>query len=149
MERLSCSLLPSTTLLAEYAHVLKVGGICYTVTDVKGGSHRGSYACVFPFAETDKLRRLPRTDLHDWMMHHLQLHPLFEYIPTEELLAAKDPVLLAAMTSTEEGIKVERNKGQKWAGCFRRIEDPLEKVTEVIDKPVTVKRVVRRAAREV
>lgn len=25
-----------TTLLAEYAYVLRPGGICYTVTDVKG-----------------------------------------------------------------------------------------------------------------
>jgi hypothetical protein len=44
-------------------------------------------------------------------------------VPTEQLLEANDPVLHSAMTSTEEGIKVERNKGQKWAGCFRRKED--------------------------
>ncbi|KAJ9106418.1 hypothetical protein QFC21_001564 [Naganishia friedmannii] len=96
----------TTTLLAEYAYVLKPGGILYTVTDVK--------------------------DLHDWMMHHLYLHPSFEYIPTEQLLAADDPVLKSAMTSTEEGIKVARNKGSKWAGCFRRLEDP-------VPEPVTVR----------
>lgn len=76
------------------------------------------------------------------MMHHLNLHPLFEYIPTEQLLAADDPVLRSAMTSTEEGIKVERNKGSKWAGCFRRKEDPV--VAEVTEKPVVKRRVVRR-----
>jgi len=82
------------------------------------------------------------------MMHHLNLHPLFEYIPTEELLAAKDPVLLAAMTSTEEGMKVERNKGSKWAGCFRRIEDPSEKQVgedDLIVKPKIARKVVRRS----
>jgi tRNA (guanine-N7-)-methyltransferase len=79
------------------------------------------------------------------MMHHLHLHPLFEYIPTEDLLAANDPVLLAAMTSTEEGMKVERNKGSKWAGCFRRIEDPVEKETVIAEAPKLVKKVVRRA----
>ncbi|KAI5449307.1 tRNA (guanine-N(7)-)-methyltransferase (tRNA(m7G46)-methyltransferase) [Naganishia albida] len=106
----------TTTLLAEYAYVLAPGGILYTVTDVK--------------------------DLHDWMMHHLNLHPLFEYIPTEQLLAADDPVLRSAMTSTEEGIKVERNKGSKWAGCFRRKEDPVR--TEVGERPAVKRRVVRR-----
>jgi tRNA (guanine-N7-)-methyltransferase len=82
------------------------------------------------------------------MMHHLNLHPLFEYIPTEELLEAKDPVLLAAMTSTEEGMKVERNKGSKWAGCFRRIEDPLEKQASQVafeEKPKVPVKVIRRS----
>ncbi len=58
------------------------------------------------------------------MMLHLRRHPLFEYIPTQALLDDKDPVLHAAMTSTEEGKKVARNQGEKWAGCFRRIEPP-------------------------
>lgn len=58
------------------------------------------------------------------MAHHLHAHPLFEYIPTEEL--KDDAVLLAARTSTEEGKKVERNKGDKWVACFRRRDDPPE-----------------------
>lgn len=103
----------TTTLLAEYAYVLRPGGILYTVTDVK--------------------------DLHDWMMHHLQKHPLFEYIPTQELLDAKDPVLEASMTATEEGQKVARNKGSKYAGCFRRKEDP-EMVTFPAHCPRTIVR---------
>ncbi|KAJ9094644.1 hypothetical protein QFC19_007857 [Naganishia cerealis] len=108
----------TTTLLAEYAYVLRPGGILYTVTDVK--------------------------DLHDWMMHHLSLHPSFEYIPTETLLDAGDPVLKSAMTSTEEGMKVERNKGSKWAGCFRRKEDPPMQES-VLEAGVKKTRVVRRA----
>ncbi len=58
------------------------------------------------------------------MVSHLHRHPLFEYIPTQELLDAGDPVLKASMTATEEGKKVERNKGDKFVGCFRRREDP-------------------------
>ncbi|BEJ16275.1 hypothetical protein CspHIS471_0508800 [Cutaneotrichosporon sp. HIS471] len=88
----------TTALLAEYAYVLRPGGICYTVTDVK--------------------------DLHEWMASHLHKHPLFEYIPTEEM--AGDPILEAARTATEEGRKVERNGGDKWVACFRRLPDPEE-----------------------
>ncbi|WWC69714.1 tRNA (guanine-N(7)-)-methyltransferase [Kwoniella pini CBS 10737] len=83
-------------LLAEYAYVLKPGGILYTVTDVK--------------------------DLHEWMALHLNNHPLFIPIPNEELTG--DAILEAARTSTEEGKKVERNKGDKWVACFRRAENP-------------------------
>ncbi|WVR04970.1 tRNA (guanine-N(7)-)-methyltransferase [Kwoniella sp. DSM 27419] len=88
----------TTSLLAEYAYVLRPGGILYTVTDVK--------------------------DLHEWMASHLHAHPMFEYIPTEEL--KDDAILEAARTATEEGKKVERNKGDKWVACFRRREDPVD-----------------------
>ncbi|ORY21599.1 guanine-N-7 methyltransferase [Naematelia encephala] len=88
----------TTTLIAEYAYVLRPGGILYTVTDVK--------------------------DLHEWMALHLHKHPLFEYIPNDQL--THDPVLEAARTSTEEGKKVERNKGDKWVACFKRKENPQD-----------------------
>jgi tRNA (guanine-N7-)-methyltransferase len=58
------------------------------------------------------------------MDSHLRKHPLFEYIPTAEL--EDDPILLAAKTATEEGRKVERNGGDKWVSCFRRLPDPEE-----------------------
>jgi len=86
----------SPTLLAEYAHVLRPGGIVYTITDVK--------------------------DLHEWMAHHLSAFPLFALIPNEEL--QDDPVVEQIKTSTEEGKKVERNGGEKWVACFRRLDDP-------------------------
>ncbi|KAJ9067461.1 tRNA (guanine-N(7)-)-methyltransferase (tRNA(m7G46)-methyltransferase) [Entomophthora muscae] len=86
----------SSTLLAEYAYVLREGGIIYTVTDVK--------------------------DLHEWMIEHLTKHPLFERIPDEEALA--DPVTPHVMASTEEGKKVERNQGDKFLALFRRVSDP-------------------------
>ncbi|KAJ3218336.1 tRNA (guanine-N(7)-)-methyltransferase (tRNA(m7G46)-methyltransferase) [Dinochytrium kinnereticum] len=83
-------------LLAEYAYVLRVGGILYTVTDVK--------------------------DLHEWMVQHLDDHPLFVRLSAEELAA--DPCIPCVMDETEEGKKVTRNKGDKYLMCYRRIETP-------------------------
>lgn len=86
----------SPTLLAEYAYVLKPGGIIYTITDVK--------------------------DLHEWMRTHLAAFPLFEAVDEESLRAeGKGPIIDAVYTSTEEGKKVERNGGEKWLACFRRL----------------------------
>lgn len=60
-----CLLIPTTlfsnTLLAEYAYIMKVGGILYTITDVR--------------------------DLHEWMVEHLDAHPLFERIPDAECVS--------------------------------------------------------------
>lgn len=60
------------TLLAEYAYVLRPGGIVYTVTDVE--------------------------ELHTWMVTHLEAFPAFERIPDEEAL--KDPVTPHVSTFT-------------------------------------------------
>ncbi|KAI9462157.1 putative methyltransferase [Russula earlei] len=89
----------SPTLLAEYAYVLRPGGVVYTITDVK--------------------------DLAEWMKAHLSAFPLFEGVDAETLRAeGKGAILDAVWNSTEEGKKVERNKGEKWLACFRRIELP-------------------------
>lgn len=53
-----------STLLSEYAYVLRPGGIIYTISDVK--------------------------DLHLWMVKHLDAHPLFVRIPDEELVSGKE-----------------------------------------------------------
>ncbi|KAI0059184.1 putative methyltransferase [Artomyces pyxidatus] len=91
----------SPTLLAEYAYVLRPGGIVYTITDVK--------------------------DLAEWMKTHLMAFPLFDYVDQETLREeGKGLILDAVWNSTEEGKKVERNKGEKWLACFRRIEVPRE-----------------------
>lgn len=63
-------------------------------------------------------------DLQDWMASHLDRHPLFDRIPDAEMEG--DAILESARTSTEEGKKVERNSGSKWAACYRRKEDPEE-----------------------
>ncbi|KAL9549222.1 tRNA (guanine-N(7)-)-methyltransferase (tRNA(m7G46)-methyltransferase) [Mucor bainieri] len=89
----------SSTLLAEYAYALRVGGILYTITDVK--------------------------DLHLWMVKHLDEHPLFEKLTDEE--CENDPAVPHVRTATEEGKKVARNQGDKYLACYRRIEDPFYK----------------------
>jgi tRNA (guanine-N7-)-methyltransferase len=87
----------SPTLLAEYAYVLRPGGIIYTITDVH--------------------------DLHEWMKAHLSAFPLFESISEPELRQQGcGPILDAVYSGTEEGKKVERNGGEKWLACFRRKE---------------------------
>ncbi|KAL5200312.1 hypothetical protein ABZP36_021515 [Zizania latifolia] len=83
----------SMQLLDEYAYVMEVGGIIYTITDVE--------------------------ELGEWMRSCLEKHPLFEVIP-EELLKA-DPVVKLLSTATEEGKKVARNGGQTFQAIFRRI----------------------------
>jgi len=87
----------SPTLLAEYAYVLRPGGIVYTITDVE--------------------------DLHEWMNTHLSAFPLFEPVDEDTLRSEGKGVIIDAIyTSTEEGKKVERNGGNKWLACFRRIQ---------------------------
>lgn len=87
----------SPTLLAEYAYVLRVGGIVYTVTDVE--------------------------DLHLWMVKYLDEFPLFERIEDETLReTGNGGVVDAVLNGTEEGKKVERNGGKKYFAAFVRIE---------------------------
>ncbi|KAI1431428.1 putative methyltransferase [Xylaria sp. CBS 124048] len=86
----------STTLNSEYAYALRPGGIIYTITDVE--------------------------DLHDWMVRHLEAHPLFRRMSEEEQDA--DRCVEIMRTETEESKKVERNKGQKFVALFERLEDP-------------------------
>jgi len=86
----------STTLLAEYAYVLKEGGILYTITDVE--------------------------ELGKWMSDHMSAHPMFERISEADLAA--DPIVPLLYTGTEEGQKVERNSGSTHLNVFRRIANP-------------------------
>uniref|UniRef100_UPI00398F81F3 tRNA (guanine-N(7)-)-methyltransferase n=1 Tax=Pristiophorus japonicus TaxID=55135 RepID=UPI00398F81F3 len=84
----------SSTLLAEYAYVLRVGGLVYTITDVQ--------------------------EVHEWMVKHFTQHPLFEHVQLEEL---KDDVIVDRLgVCTEEGKKVLRNGGQNFTAVFRRVE---------------------------
>ncbi|KEY70759.1 hypothetical protein S7711_03255 [Stachybotrys chartarum IBT 7711] len=86
----------STTLNSEYAYVMRPGGIVYTITDVEA--------------------------LHEWMVEHLDAHPAFERVPEEE--EKSDECVGVMLKETEEGKKVERNKGPKFVALFRRLEDP-------------------------
>lgn len=86
----------TNTLLSEYAFVLKDGGIIYTITDVE--------------------------DLHNWMVQHLEEHPLFERLNKE--WEDQDKCVELMWNSTEEGQKVTRNKGSKWIACYKRLPNP-------------------------
>ena len=86
-------------LLAEYAYLLAVDGLVYTCTDV--------------------------LDLHQWMCSCFEQFPLFERIKDDDPLLKNDPCIEHVVGSTEEGKKVERNKGDKYLAVFRRIEDRL------------------------
>lgn len=52
--------LGSTQLVAEYAFVLKVGGVLYTITDV--------------------------AELGEWITSHMDAHPLFQKLSKEEMV---------------------------------------------------------------
>lgn len=86
----------TNTLLSEYAYVFKEGGVVYTITDVK--------------------------DLHEWMVKHLEEHPLFERLSKE--WEENDECVKIMRNATEEGKKVERKKGDKFVACFTRLPTP-------------------------
>lgn len=86
----------SPGLCAEYAYVVRPGGIVYTITDVQ--------------------------DLHRWMVAHFEEHPLWIRLQESELVG--DVGVQTMMGDTEEGKKVARNGGEKFVACFRRREDP-------------------------
>lgn len=86
----------TNTLLSEYAYVLRQGGIVYTITDVE--------------------------DLHNWMVKHLEQHPLFERL--SEDWEKKDRCVSVMLNATEEGKKVARKKGDKFVACFQRLPTP-------------------------
>lgn len=81
--------------LSEYAYCLKNGGKLYCITDVK--------------------------DLHDWHVKHLEEHSLFRKISDEEMKT--DICYKEMFNKTEEGQKVERNKGDKFACIYECIKD--------------------------
>lgn len=89
----------SLTLASEYAYVLRPHGRVYTITDVE--------------------------DLHNWMVGHFAAHPSFKRVAKEEEEGENEDECVSVMrTETEEGKKVERNKGKKFVAVFTRVEDP-------------------------
>lgn len=110
--------LPRPTLLAEYAYVLRPGGLLYTITDVP--------------------------DLHQWMTGHIGAFPLFHRLTEDEIdklglesgegvegqsgselqRERERAVMEAVKRRTEEGKKVERNQGGKEWSVWRRLPDP-------------------------
>lgn len=83
----------SQALLAEYAYVMAVGGLLYTITDVE--------------------------ELGDWMRSCLDDHPLFEEVPPSE--QGCDEIVKLLPVATEEGQKVQRNQGRSFLSVYRRV----------------------------
>jgi len=67
----------SQTMLAEYAYLLTVGGIAYTITDVE--------------------------ELHIWMVTHFEQHPLFQRVSNDDL--KEDITVGLVKTASEEAKK--------------------------------------------
>ena len=86
----------STALLAEYAYVMRPGGLAYVITDV--------------------------ADLMSWMVEHFSASALFERLSRDALRA--DPAV-PALIRTDEGRKVQRNNGNMYIAVFRKRTDPL------------------------
>lgn len=101
----------SESLNAEYAYVLRPGGLLYTITDVE--------------------------EYHYWVLKHFQYgtdedgeaerkiggsKDLWERVSDEELEA--DPCVQVMKFETEESKKVTRNGGNKYVAVFRRKPDP-------------------------
>lgn len=106
----------SETLNAEYAYVLRPGGLLYTITDVE--------------------------EYHYWILRHFHyqsgenadgaaeqetasapgIKDLWELVPEHELEA--DPSVQVMKFETEESKKVTRNNGNKYVAVFRRKADP-------------------------
>uniref|UniRef100_A0A0K0DF25 tRNA (guanine-N(7)-)-methyltransferase n=1 Tax=Angiostrongylus cantonensis TaxID=6313 RepID=A0A0K0DF25_ANGCA len=72
-------------LLAEYAYVLRPGGLVYTITDVK--------------------------ELHEWMVQHFCEHPLFERVTKQE--EESDPVVPLLFESGREMMMEWQRRRQK------------------------------------
>ena len=85
----------ASTFLAEYAYVMKPKGRLYAITDVE--------------------------DLHNWHTEHLEGHSMWRRLGEKEL--ENDICVKLIWGETEEGKKVERNKGSKFVNVFERLED--------------------------
>lgn len=67
-------------------------------------------------------------DLHEWMVGHFAGHGSFVRVEGPELEDEDQELGKCVATmkvETEEGKKVERNKGEKFVAVFRRVDDPV------------------------
>lgn len=109
----------SETLNAEYAYVLRPGGLMYTITDVEEYHHwilrhfrQGKSAAQEDGSAAGETKIGTVGDVTD----------LFERVSEDEL--ERDPCVQVMKEATEEGKKVTRNKGHKFVAVFRRKDDP-------------------------
>ncbi|KAF3389323.1 hypothetical protein F1880_004120 [Penicillium rolfsii] len=102
----------SESLNAEYAYVLKPGGLLYTITDVEEYHHWVLRHFKYETADGENVADEISGGIRD----------LWELVPDEEL--RDDPCVQVMKFETEESKKVTRNNGNKYVAVFRRKADP-------------------------
>ena len=85
----------NSSILAEYAYVMKEGGVVYIATDVE--------------------------ELYHWMVSHFTTFPLFEQVTDNDA----DPIISLSDQCTEEGNKVQRSGGTVFVASFTRVGDVI------------------------
>lgn len=108
----------SPTLVAEYAYVMREGGWVYVITDV-----RDLYDWIRACFDGTEMAEQDDDDHGDGQPREEDLRrELWEEVAEEE--RERDPCMRAVREETEEGRKVQRNGGDKFAACWRRRGDP-------------------------
>jgi tRNA (guanine-N7-)-methyltransferase len=126
----------SSSLNAEYAFVLRPGGLLYTITDVEEYhywvlrhfgvlDHTNTNPITINTAQEEKKVEAEEEedeDEDDENSGVARVRELFERVSDEELAA--DECVKVMREETEEGKKVARNQGPKFVAVFRRLPDP-------------------------
>jgi tRNA (guanine-N7-)-methyltransferase len=122
----------SSSLNAEYAYVLRPGGLLYTITDVEEYyrwvlRHFGEKTTTPTTTEEGGATKDEQADAEEEEEEKneagvLGVRELFERVPDEEL--ERDECIRVMKEETEEGKKVTRNNGPKFVAVFRRKPDP-------------------------
>ncbi|KAL1857278.1 tRNA (guanine-N(7)-)-methyltransferase (tRNA(m7G46)-methyltransferase) [Paecilomyces lecythidis] len=113
----------SPALNAEYAYVLRPGGLLYTITDVEDYhnwilKHFEKSAPVEDAAAAEKQEASDEREGNS----DTGVKELWERVSDEEL--KDDPCVRIMSEETEESKKVTRNKGNKYVAVFRRKANP-------------------------
>lgn len=139
----------SSSLNAEYAYVLKPGGLLYTITDVEE-YHHWILRHFGVYNKEESTSTANKNTLSESASHEekdtkdeelvksaaeneveededessgvARVRELFERVSDEDL--STDECVKVMREETEEGKKVARNKGPKFVAVFRRLPDP-------------------------
>ena len=118
----------SSGLNAEYAYVLRPGGLLYTITDVEEYHHwiLGHFVKKRKLVEGESTPADAKQEEQDAdddeQDNDAGVKELWERLSDEEL--AMDVYIPVMKEETEEGKKVTRNNGNKFVAVFRRRPDP-------------------------
>lgn len=113
----------SPALNAEYAYVLRPGGLLYTITDVEDYHNwiLKHFEKSAPIEDADAAEKQEASDEREGNSD-TGVKELWERVSDEEL--KDDPCVRIMSEETEESKKVTRNKGNKYVAVFRRKADP-------------------------